>query len=101
MRRAGTFAYLPPLTREEIARQVAYILAQGWVPGIEYAREDELDTNYRHWWKLPLFNARTVDAVMRELDACREAHPDCYIFVTGYNPKRQLVGLDFVAYYPE
>lgn len=101
MKRAGTFAYLPPLTREEITKQVAYILRQGWIPGVEYANKDELDNDYRHWWKLPLFNAESADEVMGEVDACREAHPDAYIFVTGYSPTAQHVKLDFVAYYPE
>lgn len=101
MRRAGTFAYLPPLSREEIARQIQYILNQGWIPGIEYAREEELDADFRHWWKLPLFNASSVEEVLAELDACREAHPDSYIIVTGYNPKRQHMGIDFVAYAPQ
>ena len=99
-RRAGTFAYLPPLTREEIARQIEYILRQGWIPGVEYAREEEVDDDFRRWWKLPLFNARSVDEVMAEVEACRQAHPDCYIFVTGYNPQQQHLKLDFVAYYP-
>ncbi len=100
MKRTGTFAYLPPLTREEISRQVAYILKRGWIPGIEHATEEELDVNYRHWWKLPLFNAKRVDEVMAELDACREAHPHAYILVAGYNPARQHLGIEFVAYFP-
>ncbi len=100
MKRAGTFAYLPPLSQEEIAKQVAYILAQGWIPGIEYAAEDELDNDFRHWWKLPLFNAKEVDEVMAELDACKTAYPDRYIFITGYSPAAQHAKLDFVAYYP-
>ncbi len=100
MKRAGTFAYLPPLTREEVAKQIEYILRQGWVVGIEYAAEGDLDADYRHWWKLPLFNAKRVEEVMAELDACQQSHPDKYIFVTGYNPARQLMGIDFVAYYP-
>jgi len=56
MKRAGTFAYLPPLSREEIAKH--------------------------------------------ELDACKAAHPDRYIFITGYSPAAQHVKLDFIAYYP-
>ena len=36
-----TFSYLPPLTPEELRKQVAYIIAQGWNPGIEHVRSEE------------------------------------------------------------
>ncbi len=103
MKRAGVgaFSFLPPLTREEIVKQVEYILKQGWIPNVEYAREEELDDDYRSWWKLPLFNATTAEEIMTALDECRQAHPDCYIIVSGYNPARQLMCHEFVAYYPQ
>ena len=32
-----TFSYLPPLTDEEIAKQVDYIIRQGWIPCLEFS----------------------------------------------------------------
>ena len=36
-RQYETFSYLPPLTNQEIARQVDYIINNGWTPCLEFA----------------------------------------------------------------
>nr|7QSY_B Chain B, RubisCO small subunit [synthetic construct]7QSY_D Chain D, RubisCO small subunit [synthetic construct]7QSY_F Chain F, RubisCO small subunit [synthetic construct]7QSY_H Chain H, RubisCO small subunit [synthetic construct] len=95
-----TFSYLPPLTDEEIKKQVEYILKNGWIPGIEYTDEPGPHNSYWSFWKLPFFNAETAEEVMEELEACREANPDCYIKITGYDNIRQGQVLSFVAYRP-
>jgi len=35
-----TFSFLPPLTHSEIARQVDYIIANGWTGCLEFADSD-------------------------------------------------------------
>merc|ERR1739845_57343 len=63
-------SYLPPLSDEDIAKQVVYLVNQGWSPCIEFASQEEADTNQlffagpalyenRYWtmWKLPMFDA--------------------------------------------
>jgi hypothetical protein len=35
-----TFSFLPPLSDREIARQVDYIVANGWTPCLEFADID-------------------------------------------------------------
>lgn len=35
-----TFSFLPPLSDGEIARQVDYIVANGWTPCLEFADSD-------------------------------------------------------------
>jgi Ribulose bisphosphate carboxylase, small chain len=35
-----TFSFLPPLGAGEIARQVDYIIANGWTPCLEFAESD-------------------------------------------------------------
>jgi ribulose-bisphosphate carboxylase small chain len=69
-----TFSYLPPLSDTAIAKQVDYIVGNGWTPAIEFASAETayiadvatvrltngVATGYydnRYWalWKLPLF----------------------------------------------
>ncbi len=35
-----TFSYLPPLTDDQIAKQVDYIIRQGWTPCLEFSRPE-------------------------------------------------------------
>lgn len=32
-----TFSYLPPLTDDQISKQVDYIIRQGWIPCLEFS----------------------------------------------------------------
>ncbi|MER3399347.1 MAG: ribulose bisphosphate carboxylase small subunit [Chloroflexota bacterium] len=98
--RTETFSYLPPFTEEEVERQIEYILRQGWTPMVEYTDRPGPDNRYWRLWKLPLFTAKGPAEVMAELRACREANPDCYIKLVGYDPKRQLTVVSFVVYRP-
>ncbi len=36
-RQYETFSYLPPLTTEQIAKQVNYVITNGWTPCLEFA----------------------------------------------------------------
>ncbi len=36
-RQYETFSYLPPLTSDQIARQVDYIVGNGWIPCLEFS----------------------------------------------------------------
>ena len=36
-RQYETFSYLPPLTGEQIAKQVDYVINNGWTPCLEFA----------------------------------------------------------------
>lgn len=40
-RQFETFSYLPPLTADQIARQVDYIVDNGWTPCLEFAEEKQ------------------------------------------------------------
>ena len=35
-----TFSYLPPLTDDQIAKQVDYIVNNGWTPCLEFSEAD-------------------------------------------------------------
>ena len=98
--RTETFSYLPAFTEEEVRRQVEYILRNRWTPIVEYTDRPGPDVHYWRLWKLPLFTAQNPDEVMAELAACREANPNCYVRLIGYDPGPQLTRLSLVVYRP-
>ncbi|HYM50860.1 MAG TPA: ribulose bisphosphate carboxylase small subunit [Candidatus Limnocylindrales bacterium] len=98
--RLETFSYLPPMSTQQVAKQVQYLLTQGLVPAIEYVREPKPTDHYWSMWKLPLFDARAAEDVLAEIEACRAAHPDCYIKLIGYDRGRQSQAVSFVAHQP-
>ncbi len=81
--RLETFSFLPPLTVEEVRRQIRHILDQGWLPIVEYSRDPS--EFLWSWWSLPMLEAG-VDEVIAELDACAEAHPEAYVRLVGWDP---------------
>lgn len=93
-----TFAFLPPLSREEIVAQIQYIVAQGWTPAIEH--EDPARAMEQYWamWKLPFFGETDVNAVLAELEACRQAYPGHHVRLLGYDSYTQSQGSAFVVF---
>lgn len=96
-----TFSYLPPMTEEQVARQVRYIVDSGLIPVIEYTDFPDAEDVYWTMWGLPLIGVEDANKVMEEINACRAAHPDCYLKVTGYEPVKQYAFASFVAYRPD
>src|SRR6266545_1183614 len=72
-RRYGTFSYLPPLTKEEIGKQIDYILGQSLVSAIEFTPDPGPDNVFWSMWKLPLFDVETAAAILQEIEACARA----------------------------
>merc|ERR1711924_148602 len=81
-------SYLPPLSDADIAKQVDYLVGNGWSPCIEFASQEEADTNQlffagpalyenRYWtmWKLPMFGCQSGDEVLKEINACQAEYP--------------------------
>ncbi len=98
----GTFSFLPELTDEQIARQIAYALAQGWALSVE-STDDPHPRNV--FWEMhgpPMFDVRDPAAVLREVEACRAAHPDRYVKVNAFDatPGWETVRLSFVVQRP-
>ncbi len=80
--RLETFSFLPPLDRRDVRLQIEHILAEGWLPIVEYGTDP---TQFLwSWWKLPLMEA-TVEQVVEEIDACAHAHPDAYVRLVGWD----------------
>jgi ribulose-bisphosphate carboxylase small chain len=114
-----TFSYLPPLSDEQIAAQVDYIVANGWVPCLEFAAADtayasnentirfgnvsSLYYDNRYWtmWKLPMFGCRDPMQVLREVVACTKAFPDCYVRLVAFDNVKQVQCMGFLVQRPK
>ena len=98
----GTFSYLPDLTDEEIKAQVQYCLDNNWPVSVEYTDDPHPRNVYWEMWGLPLFDLKDAAAVMAEIQACRQAFPNFYIRVNGYDRSRgrQTTGLSFIVNRP-
>jgi ribulose-bisphosphate carboxylase small chain len=100
----GTFSFLPDLTDDEISAQIRYALEHGWAMSVEYTDDAHPRNSYWEMWGLPLFDlpVEEADAVLREVRACREAHPDHYIKLIAYDSSlgRQTTALSFIVNRP-
>ncbi len=100
VRHFETMSYLPPLTDAQIAKQVQYILNEGYIPAIEFNETSEPTECYWTMWKLPLFSATVVQDVMSEVQSCRSDNSNCYIRVVGFDNIKQCQILSFMVYKP-
>lgn len=98
----GTFSFLPDLTDEQVARQIGWALSQGFALSVE-STDDPHPRNL--FWEMhaqPMFDVRDPAAVLREIDACRAAHPDRYVKVNAFDarPGWETVRLSFLIQRP-
>jgi len=109
--RFETLSFLPPLTDEQVIKQVEYVLRNKWVPAIEFDKLGvvsqtalHLPTYYdgRYWsmWKLPLFGATDAADVLGEVQNCQKLYPDSFIRVIGFDSKRQVQVVSFIVKKP-
>ncbi|KAG2666779.1 hypothetical protein I3843_15G077400 [Carya illinoinensis] len=107
-----TLSYLPPLSTASLAKEVDYLLRKGWIPCLEFElehgfvyRENHRSPGYydgRYWvmWKLPMFGCNDSSQVMKELEECKKAYPNAFIRIIGFDNKRQVQCISFIAYKP-
>ncbi|MCO5134233.1 MAG: ribulose bisphosphate carboxylase small subunit [Phyllobacteriaceae bacterium] len=100
-RKLGTFSYLPQLTEEELRKQVEYIVARGWNPGIEHTEPENASSNYWYMWKLPMFGETDIDAIFQEVEQCKKANPGNHVRLIGYDNFRQTQGTAMVVHRAE
>ena len=97
----GTFSFLPDFTDEQIAAQLCYALDHGWAISVEFTDDPHPRNSYWEMWGLPLFDLEVDEAelALREVRACREAHPDHYIKLIAYDASRgrQTTALSFIV----
>ncbi|XP_021910435.1 ribulose bisphosphate carboxylase small chain 1, chloroplastic-like [Carica papaya] len=107
-----TLSYLPSLTDESLAKEVEYLLRSGWIPCLEFElehgfvyRENARSPGYydgRYWtmWKLPMFGCTDAAQVLKELEEAKKAYPNSFIRIIGFDNKRQVQCISFIAYKP-
>jgi len=93
-----TFGFLPKLTAEEVQKQIAYIIANGWSPAIEHELPGNAFDHYWTMWKLPFFGETNIANVLNELEACRRSYPGHHIRLIGYDSYTQTQGSCFVVH---
>nr|PNR42623.1 hypothetical protein PHYPA_017453 [Physcomitrium patens] len=109
-----TFSYLPPLSDDQIARQVDYMIQQNLIPCIEFDTVGAVSrTNFsgsgssgyydgRYWtmWKLPMFGCTDSSQVLREIQECKTSYPSCWVRVLGFDSKKQVQICGFLVARP-
>src|ERR1700761_7617093 len=100
----GAFSFLPDFTDDQIAAQIRYALDHGWSMSVEYTDDPHPRNAYWEMWGQPLFDLHPEesDVVLREVRACREAHPDHYVKLIAYDSRlgRQTTALSFLVNRP-
>jgi ribulose-bisphosphate carboxylase small chain len=81
----GTFSFLPDLTNEQIRAQIQYCLDHDWPIAIEHTHDPHPRNVYWDMWGNPMFEMKDAAAIMLEIEKCREAFPDSYIRVNGFD----------------
>ena len=97
-RKFETFSYLLELSKEEIRRQVEYIVSKGWNPVVEHTEPENAFGNYWYMWKLPMFGETDVDKILAETEACHKAHLANHVRLVGFDNYTQSQGASMVIY---
>ncbi|GJM87558.1 hypothetical protein PR202_ga03525 [Eleusine coracana subsp. coracana] len=72
-----TLSYLPPLSTEDLLKQIEYLIRSKWIPCLEFS------------------------TVLKELEEVKAAYPNCFIRVIGFDNVRQVQCISFIAYKPD
>jgi ribulose-bisphosphate carboxylase small chain len=112
LKKFETLSYLPPLDDTQLAKEIDYLLRQGWVPCLEFEVKDGFvyranhsspgyyDGRYWTMWKLPMFGCTDSSQVLKELEEAKKAYPNAFIRIIGFDNKRQVQCISFIAYKP-
>jgi len=90
----GQFSFLPDLTDQEIALQVAYGLRKGYAWSVEYTDDPHPRNTYWEMYGNPMFDLADPAGVLRELTGCRQAFPRHYIRLVAFDSTR---GVESIA----
>ncbi len=97
-RKFETFSYLPAMTKDQIKKQVEFLVKKGWNPAIEHTEPMHLQDSYWYMWKLPMFGETDVARILGEAEACHKANPDNHVRLIGYNNFNQSQGASMVIF---
>ena len=100
----GTFSFLPDLTDEQISKQVAYCLRNGWAVNIEFTDDPHPRNTYWEMWGQPMFDLKDPAGVMYELSECRKVQKGrAYIRLSAFDATAgwESVRLSFITDRPD
>jgi ribulose-bisphosphate carboxylase small chain len=94
-----TFSYLPVMTADQVRRQIAYCISQGWNPSVEHTEKGTAATsNFWYMWKLPLL-WRAVGRQRAGRAGCLPSRiPYHLVRFVAYDNYAQSQGMNFVVY---
>ena len=114
-----TFSFLPPLTRQQVAKQIDYCSRSGFTPCIEFSPVEYgycsthgwsgLDSSIsacyydnRYWsmWKLPMYGCTDSMQVLEEIGKCVQTYPTCFVRVCGFDADKQVQTTSFIVHRP-
>ncbi|MEJ7891299.1 MAG: ribulose bisphosphate carboxylase small subunit [Solirubrobacteraceae bacterium] len=83
----GTFSFLPDLTDEQLAAQVAYSLDNDWAIMVEHTDDPHPRNAYWEMWDQPLFDLdpSEADQAIKQVADARKAFPERYIKIVAYD----------------
>ena len=84
----GQFSFLPPLTDEQITKQLKYALKNDWAIGIEYTYDPHPRNTYWEMFGNPMFDLKDAAGILLEINNCRKTFPSHYIRVTAFSAVR-------------
>lgn len=98
----GTFSFLPDLSEEQIKKQVAYCMQQGWAVNIEFTDDPHPRNTYWEMWGLPMFDLKDPAGVLYELAECKKVFGNCYIRISAFDATRgwESLRLSFIVNRP-
>ncbi|XP_057805022.1 ribulose bisphosphate carboxylase small subunit, chloroplastic-like [Salvia miltiorrhiza] len=112
LKKFETLSYLPPLSREQLLKEVEYLIRKNLIPCLEFELKDGFISRFnnrspgyydgRYWtmWKLPMFGCTDPVQVLKELDECSTLHPNAFIRIIGFDNVRQVQIISFIAHRP-
>ena len=112
LKKFETLSYLPPLTREQLYKEVEFLIREKLIPCLEFElgngfvhREHHASPGYydgRYWtmWKLPMFGCTDPVQVLKELDEIIDLHPNAFVRIVGFNNIRQVQVTSVIAHRP-
>jgi len=89
----GTFSFLPDLTDDQITKQIAYCMNNGWAVNVEYTDDPHPRNTYWEMWGLPMFDLKDPAGALYEVNECRRAFPNHYIRVSAFDSTRGVESL--------
>lgn len=107
--RFETFAFLPPLSNAQIEAQAHTLLANSWLPAVEFAEGPSHADFYWRQWPIqgtrfgPEGQAQPLSAgqLLAQIEACARRHPYAFVRLVGYSPAGRQTEMAFIAKTPQ